>query len=92
MLMTEHNEGFWVCQCECTIIEIERDTEDGDFYFRYYIGMDQTYRWSVYFKNLWKALTGRAYLVREVVLSQEDALEMADGIRDMLRDITLEDE
>ena len=73
-------EVMWRCSCErrCTILTLERDDES--LYLCYYTGMDEKLRWKPYFKNLWKALTGRAYLVREVVLNADDAIAMADWI------------
>lgn len=73
---------MWRCDCpeRCTVLTLERDEEN--YYLCYYVGMEQKTVWRVYFKNLWRALTGKAYLVREVVMEPEDAQEMAEWIQE----------
>ena len=86
MLMTEHEEeeDEIICDCmdRCCGLRLRRWESQFLVDIYWHGGFHQhRSRW----KALWAVIRGKPFHVMELVLSEEDALDVADEIRDSLR-------
>ena len=72
------------CVCGCHIITIDRYEDDKDvsitLWEQPFYSLQPTYKIVSYFKRLWSAILGKEWMLYNIILSDEDANKLAEGI------------